>query len=185
MKVEKTSIPGVLLIEPKVFGDHRGYFFETWSQARYEEVGMVLPFVQDNISYSSNGILRGMHVQNPNPQGKLVEVLQGEVFDVVVDLRRGSPAFGKWLGVTLNTDNRKQLYLPPGVAHGFLVTGADAMFHYKCTDFYQPGTELTLAWDDADIGIVWPLKGAPTLSAKDQIGLKLKDIPHDRLAAFP
>jgi dTDP-4-dehydrorhamnose 3,5-epimerase len=183
VNVQPTAIPGVLLIEPKVFGDHRGYFFETWSKARYEEAGVRLPFVQDNVSYSTHGILRGLHVQNPSPQGKLVGVLKGEVFDVVVDIRRGSPAFGRWYGATLSADNRRQLYLPPGVAHGFAVTGEDALFQYKCTDFYSPATELTLAWDDPDVAIAWPMK-APTLSAKDKVGLRLKDLPQDRLVPF-
>ncbi len=183
MKIESTPIPGVLVCEPKVFGDHRGYFFETWNESRYEEAGIRGKFVQDNVSYSTHGILRGLHIQNPRPQGKLVGVLKGEVFDVAVDLRRGSPTFGKWFGATLSADNRKQLYLPPGIAHGFAVTGEDAMFQYKCTDFYNPAGEFTLAWDDPDVGIVWPLKN-PTLSAKDKVGLRLRDLPPDRLAPF-
>lgn len=183
MKVERTPIPGVVLIEPKVFGDHRGYFFETWNKARYEDAGVREPFVQDNVSYSTHGILRGLHIQNPNPQGKLVGVLKGEVFDVAVDIRRGSPTFGKWFGAVLSADNRRQLYIPPGLAHGFVVTGEDAMFSYKCTDIYNPGGEFTLAWDDPDVGITWPVE-TPTLSAKDKVGMKLRDIPEERLVPF-
>ncbi len=183
MKVEQTPIPGVVLIEPKVFGDHRGYFFETWNKARYEDSGIKESFVQDNVSYSTHGILRGLHIQNPNPQGKLVQVLKGEVFDVAVDIRRGSPTFGKWYGALLSADNRRQLYIPPGLAHGFVVTGEDAMFSYKCTDVYNPTGEFTLAWDDPDVGVVWPVK-APTLSAKDKVGLRLRDIPKERLVPF-
>jgi dTDP-4-dehydrorhamnose 3,5-epimerase len=183
VKVERTPLPGVLVVEPKVFGDHRGFFFETWNKTRYEEAGIHEVFVQDNVSYSTHGILRGLHIQNPSPQGKLVGVLKGEVFDVAVDIRRDSPTFGNWFGVTLSAENHKQLYIPPGFAHGFVVTGEDALFQYKCTDFYNPQGEFTLAWDDPDVGIVWPLE-SPTLSAKDQSGLRLKDIPKDRLVPF-
>ena len=183
MKIEKTPIPGVILVSPKVHGDDRGYFFEAWSKPRYEEAGIDLPFVQDNFSYSTRGVLRGMHIQNPSPQGKLVSVLKGEVYDVAVDIRRDSPAFGRWFAARLNDHNRDQLYIPPGVAHGFLVTGADALFHYKCTDTYFPGGELTLMWNDPDVGIKWPSQ-QPTLSAKDQVGIRLKDLPVDRLIPF-
>lgn len=144
---------------------------------------MRLPFVQDNFSYSTHGVLRGMHIQNPNPQGKLVGVLKGEVFDVACDIRRGSPTFGKWFGATLNEQNHHQIYLPPGVAHGFLVTGDDALFHYKCTDLYLPGGELTLMWNDPDVGIAWPTS-QPKLSAKDQVGTRLRDLPEDRLVPY-
>lgn len=183
MKVEATPIPGLVVIEPKVFGDHRGYFFETWSKTRYEEIGVRGTFVQDNVSYSTHGILRGLHIQNPSPQGKLVSVLKGEVYDVAVDLRNGSPTFGRWFGMTISAENRKQLFIPPGFAHGFAVTGDDAMFQYKCTDYYNPQGEFTLAWDDPEVGVQWPLKN-PTLSAKDKGGLKLRDIPRDRLVPF-
>ncbi len=153
---------------------------ETWNLRKYEQAGFQGPFVQDNISVSKRGALRGLHFQNPNPQGKLVTVLQGEVLDVVVDLRRGSPDFGKWEAVKLSSDNKLQFYIPPGFAHGFLVLSETAMFYYKCTEFYSPKDEMTLRWNDPGIGIDWPA-GDPIVSDKDAKGLLLKDIPPDRL----
>jgi len=180
MNVVTCDIPGLLVIEPKVFGDARGFFFENWSERRYREAGIDARFVQDNLSLSRQGILRGLHFQNPNGQGKLVCVLQGEVFDVAVDLRRSSPTFGRWHGTSLSADNKRQFFIPPGFAHGFYVVSETALFHYKCTDYYAPQSELTLRWDDPDLAIAWP--GAnPLLSEKDGKGLRLRDIPTDRL----
>ena len=171
MEVEKTPIEGVLLLKPKVFGDERGYFVETWQKERYEEIGINLPFVQDNHSKSTKGILRGLHYQKKHPQGKLVMVSYGEVFDVAVDIRPNSPTFGKWYGAILSQENQHQLWIPPGLAHGFLVLSDIAHFHYKCTDFYYPGDEGCILWCDSDIQIDWPLQNQkPTLSAKDQAG---------------
>lgn len=168
------------MIEPAVYGDTRGFFLELWNRRRYTEIGIDVDFVQDNVSLSSQGILRGLHFQNPNAQGKLVQVLQGEVFDVVVDLRRSSPTFGQWEGFSLDGDTKRQVYVPPGCAHGFAVLSASALFHYKCTSFYSPKDELSVRWDDPDIGIRWPLS-QPILSAKDQNAPRLRDIPPERL----
>ena len=183
MKVIETKLPGVLIVEPKVFGDARGYFLESFQAARYAEAGMAGPFVQDNLSFSRRGILRGLHLQNPRPQGKLVQVLQGEVFDVAVDVRVGSPTFGQWEGVVLSQENARQLYVPPGFAHGFLVTSETALFAYKCTDYYTPQSELSILWNDPDIGIEWP-RIEPQLSAKDAAGLRLADIDSARLPKY-
>jgi dTDP-4-dehydrorhamnose 3,5-epimerase len=183
MNIEDTDLPGVVLITPKVFGDQRGFFFETWNRQSFRELGLDLEFVQDNVSLSRQGILRGLHFQNPQPQGKLVQVLQGEVFDVVVDVRLGSPMFGRWFGAYLSSENPRQIYIPPGLAHGFCVTSDLALFAYKCTDFYNPGGEFSLRWDDPDLGIVWPIE-KPTLSAKDAEGLTLKDLPAAALLDF-
>jgi len=180
MKVIPQTIPDLLLIEPDVFGDARGFFFESWSRKKYAEAGLPRTFVQDNVSLSRQGILRGLHVQNPKSQGKLVQVLLGEVFDVAVDIRNGSPTFGQWSGALLSAENKRQLWIPPGFAHGFLVVSETAMFHYKCTDYYSPADEFTLLWNDPDVGIQWP-EGTPILSAKDEQGLRLKDLPVDRL----
>ena len=175
MEVVKTPIEGVLLIKPQVFGDERGYFVETWQKERYEAAGINLPFVQDNHSKSTKGILRGLHFQKQHPQGKLVMVSLGEVFDVAVDIRKGSPTFGKWFGAILNQENQNQLWIPPGMAHGFVVLSDVAHFHYKCTDFYHPGDEGSTRWNDPTIGIDWPYKEEPVLSAKDQIAPFFKD----------
>lgn len=175
MEVVKTPIEGVLLIKPQVFGDERGYFVETWQKERYEAAGINLPFVQDNHSKSTKGILRGLHFQKQHPQGKLVMVSLGEVFDVAVDIRKGSPTFGKWFGAILNQENQNQLWIPPGMAHGFVVLSDVAHFHYKCTDFYHPGDEGSIRWNDPTIGIGWPYKEEPVLSAKDQIAPFFKD----------
>ncbi|SEU19027.1 dTDP-4-dehydrorhamnose 3,5-epimerase [Stigmatella erecta] len=177
MKVTETAIPGVLLIEPKVFGDARGFFLETFHAQRYADAGIPGPFVQDNYSRSVKGTLRGLHFQEPQPQGKLVQVVAGAVFDVAVDIRRGSPTFGKWVGVELSAENRRQLWVPPGFAHGFCVTSESADFQYKCTALYAPQNERSLLWNDPDLGITWPLDGEPKLSAKDAAAVRLKDAP--------
>jgi dTDP-4-dehydrorhamnose 3,5-epimerase len=176
------DIPGLLVIEPKVFGDARGYFFELWNEAQYRAAGLDCRFVQDNLSRSRRGVLRGLHFQNPKAQAKLVSVLEGEVFDVAVDLRRGSSTFGRWHGLALSAESKRQFYIPAGFAHGFLVLSESALFHYKCTEFYSPADECTLRWDDPSIGIRWPLSD-PSLSAKDLKGYNLKDLPADRM--FP
>ena len=171
MKVTPTSLPEVLLIEPQVFSDDRGFFFESWNQRQLDEqVGQPLRFVQDNHSRSRRGVLRGLHYQVQQAQGKLVRVVQGQVFDVAVDLRRSSPRFGQWAGVLLSAEAKQQLWIPPGFAHGFLVLSDTAEFLYKTTDYYAPAAERALAWDDSQVGIRWPLAevgGTPRLSAKD------------------
>ncbi len=166
MDIIKTCVDGALLIKPQVWGDSRGYFVETWQQERYEKAGIILPFVQDNLSHSSYGILRGLHFQKTKPQGKLVSVSLGAVFDVAVDIRNGSPSYGKWFGVELTQDNQWQMWVPPGLAHGFVVISEVAHFHYKVTDFYDPNDEGAIRWDDPTIGVDWPVV-APKLSAKD------------------
>ncbi len=183
MKVEHTELPEVLLIKPDVFGDGRGFFLEAWNQQRFAEHGLKMHFVQDNVSFSRRGILRGLHFQNPHLQGKLVHVLDGEVFDVAVDIRLGSPHFGRWVGVHLSADNHWQLYVPEGFAHGFCVTSETALFAYKCTDLYQPKAEFSVRWDDPDLAIAWPVP-SPSLSVKDQAGLNLKDIPRQALPLY-
>jgi dTDP-4-dehydrorhamnose 3,5-epimerase len=183
VKVTPTALPGVLLVEPKAFGDARGYFFEAFSAQRYADAGIAGPFVQDNVSLSQRGVLRGLHYQHPHGQGKLVGVLRGEVYDVAVDVRRGSPTFGRWVGECLSSENMRQLYIPPGFAHGFLVMAADTLFMYKCTDYYHPESERTIRWDDPRIGIRWPTDG-PVLSTKDQVAVTLDAMPEDQLPAF-
>lgn len=183
MKVIETALPGVLLIEPRVFGDARGFFMETFQVQRYEAAGIRGPFVQDNLSFSRRGVLRGLHFQNPNPQGKLVYVLQGEVYDVAVDIRRGSPNFGCWFGCVLSGANRRQLWIPPGFAHGFCVLSDTALFAYKCTDYYNPSAEASILWDDPVIGIAWPCR-EPVLSAKDEVAPRLNEIDPARLPVF-
>lgn len=180
MNVTTCDIPGLLVIEPKVFGDARGFFMELWNQKRYREAGLDWNFVQDNVSLSRRGILRGLHFQNPMAQGKLVYVLQGEVFDVAVDIRRGSSTFGRWHGLNLSAENKRQFFIPPGFAHGFAVLSETALFAYKCTEFYSSQHEQALAWNDPDIGIQWPLE-SPQLSEKDSLAPRLKDLPHERL----
>ncbi|MCP5147513.1 MAG: dTDP-4-dehydrorhamnose 3,5-epimerase [Pseudomonadales bacterium] len=179
MKFESTSLGDVFLLKPRVFGDQRGFFLESWNAQTFRDAGFDLQFVQDNHSRSTRGTLRGMHFQTRHTQGKLVRVTSGEVFDVVVDLRRSSPTCGQWLGVWLSAANHHQLWVPPGFAHGFLVTSEYADFQYKCTDIYHPASEVSLAWDDPTVGIDWPLPGGepPQLSAKDGQGLAWKDIP--------
>lgn len=175
MNVTMTAIPGVLIIEPNVFGDARGFFLETFQDQRYREAGIKESFVQDNQSRSAHGVLRGLHFQKQHPQGKLVHVTRGEVFDVAVDLRKDSPAFGRWVGIRLSEDNHTQFYVPPGCAHGFCVLSDIADFHYKCTDYYHPEDEGCLIWNDPDIGIDWPLQ-QPTLSGKDAEAPAFKDL---------
>ncbi len=173
-----TDIADVILIEPDVFGDERGFFMETWHQHKFAEAGIDATFVQDNHSRSARGILRGLHFQNPQPQGKLVRVIQGEVFDVAVDLRRGSPTFGQWVGEYLSAENKRMLWVPEGFAHGFYVTSEVADFVYKCTDFYAPQHEHSLRWDDPDLAISWPLVDGhpPRLSAKDAQAPGLREL---------
>ncbi len=180
MNLTTCPLSGLLILEPKVFGDPRGYFMESWNRRRYEQAGLESEFVQDNFSFSQQGVLRGLHFQKPNPQGKLVSVLQGEVFDVAVDVRRSSPTFGKWHGVILSADNKRQFYLPPGFAHGFAVLSPAALFHYKCTSYYSPKDEVTISWDDPNLQIDWPLK-KPSLSERDARAPRLRDIPVEQL----
>jgi dTDP-4-dehydrorhamnose 3,5-epimerase len=176
MNAIKTKIPDVILFEPKVFGDDRGFFFESFNAKVFEEaVGRRYDFVQDNHSKSAKNVLRGMHYQIEQAQGKLVRVTQGEVFDVAVDLRQSSSTFGQWEGMIISGENKRQLWIPPGFAHGFLVLSETAEFLYKTTDFYAPQYECSLKWDDASVGIEWPLQGAPMLSAKDVNGLSFAD----------
>ena len=169
MKVIDTCIPDVKIIEPSVFGDERGFFMETWNQKQFEELvtGKPTPFVQDNHSKSKKGILRGLHYQTENTQGKLVRVVSGEVFDVAVDIRKDSPTFGLWVGEYLSSENKRQLWVPEGFAHGFYVMSDEAEFVYKCTNYYDPTSEVSLKWNDKDIGIKWPFEGVPLLSTKD------------------
>jgi dTDP-4-dehydrorhamnose 3,5-epimerase len=176
MEVIKTAIDGALIIQPKVFGDDRGFFMETYSRKRYEEAGIPGDFVQDNLSFSRQGVLRGLHFQSPNAQGKLVSVPMGEVFDVAVDIRKDSATFGKWVGVHLSGENKHQFWVPPGLAHGFLVLSETAMFSYKCTEYYSPKDEHTILWNDPDIGIEWPITEGLQLSAKDISGRRMKDL---------
>ena len=173
MEFERLSIPDLVLVKPKVFGDARGWFFESWESRKFAAADLDVPFVQDNYSRSVKGTLRGLHYQIKQPQGKLVRVTQGEVFDVAVDIRRSSPSFGRWVGTILSGENKHQLWVPPGFAHGFYVLSESAEFFYKCTDFYAPAHERTLRWDDPAIGIAWPLMGAPLLSDKDRLGKPL------------
>lgn len=181
MRFTELSIPGVLLVEPDVFGDERGFFMETYRESRYAEIGICGPFVQENISQSRQGVLRGLHVQHPHGQGKLVSVLEGEVFDVSVDVRVGSPTYGRWCGECISAQNKRQLYMPPGFAHGFLVTSNRALLTYKCTEYYHPETELAVRWDDPAIGIRWPMAEV-VLSAKDRnarlLGALTEQLPH-------
>lgn len=178
MKIIPSPIPDILVIEPKVHGDDRGYFMETWRQSWFDEQVLDLRFVQDNQSKSNQGTLRGLHYQLKHPQGKLARVVSGEVFDVAVDLRRSSPDFGKWFGIILSGENKKQLWIPPGFAHGFYVLSNTAELLYKCTDYYHPEDDHSLRWDDAAIGIDWPLLAtAPLLSEKDRNAKTLSEAP--------
>lgn len=174
MKVTPTAIPDVLLIEPKIFGDTRGFFFESFNQKSFNEAtGLDVNFVQDNHSRSAKGVLRGLHYQVQQPQGKLVRVVRGAVFDVAVDIRKGSPTFGNWVGMELSEDNQRQFWVPAGFAHGFLVLSESADFLYKTTDYYAPQHERCIAWNDPAIGVDWPLSSDPTLSTKDAAALPL------------
>lgn len=170
-----TEIPGVILLQPKVFGDARGFFFESWNRRTLADFGITADFVQDNHSRSLLNVLRGLHYQMKFPQGKLVRVIAGEIYDVAVDLRRSSPTFGRWVGFTLSAANRRTAWIPPGFAHGFCVTSESAEFLYKVTDYWHPESERTLAWNDPDLAIPWPLDGPPILSAKDATGTRLAD----------
>jgi len=176
MKISHSKLKGCVIIEPRVFGDERGFFLETFQAVRYEqEAGIDLPFVQDNHSRSARGVLRGLHFQKTKPQGKLVRVVRGEVYDVAVDIREGSATFGEWEGVTLSEDNKKQFWVPPGFAHGFVVLSDTADFEYKCTDYYDPSDEGCILWSDPDLDIPWPIAN-PVLSTKDESAKRLVDL---------
>lgn len=183
MKTTTLSIPDVRLFEPKVLEDGRGFFMETFQARRYRDAGLDAPFVQDNLSSSKKAVLRGLHFQYPYPQGKLVSVLQGEVFDVAVDIRRGSPTFGNWVGTFLSGENRHQLWVPEGFAHGFCVTSDIALLAYKCTDYYSPESERCIRWDDPNINIAWPVLEA-VLSPKDLAGVFLADLDPTQLPHY-
>jgi len=176
MKISHSKLKGCVIIEPRVFGDDRGFFLETFQAARYkQEAGIDLPFVQDNHSRSARGVLRGLHFQKTKPQGKLVRAVRGEVYDVAVDIRKGSATFGEWEGVILSEDNKKQFWVPPGFAHGFVVLSDTADFEYKCTDYYDPSDEGSILWSDPDLDIPWPIAN-PVLSAKDESAKRLVDL---------
>lgn len=183
MKVIETPLAGLLIIEPKIFGDERGFFLETWSKKRYQEIGIDVDFVQDNLSFSRHGVLRGLHFQNPQAQGKLVYVLQGEVFDVAVDIRKGSPTFGRWHGIVLSSENKRQFWVPPGFAHGFCVTSESALFTYKCTELYAPAHERSILWNDPTLAIDWPVT-EPQVSDKDRLAPLLADLDPAHLYDF-
>lgn len=185
MKITPTRLPEVLLIEPRVFGDERGFFIETWQQHRYAESGVVGAFVQDNLAYSRQGALRGLHIQHPHAQGKLLQALVGEVFDVAVDVRVGSPRFGHWVGVRVSATGHEQLWVPEGFLHGYMVTSAEALIAYKCTNIYHPETQFSVRWDDPDLGIEWPDGIAPILSDKDRTAPLLREIDRSRLPVMP
>jgi dTDP-4-dehydrorhamnose 3,5-epimerase len=183
MKVSETTIPGVLLIEPQVFADSRGFFLETWRHDRYREQGLPAMFVQDNLSRSERGVLRGLHFQYPQAQGKLIQVLHGAIFDVAVDIRVGSPTFGQWVGMTLTGEQPQQVYIAEGFAHGFCVLSESAVVMYKCTDVYTPQSEGGILWNDPALGIAWPI-AAPHLSLKDARLPLLNEIPASRLPSY-
>jgi dTDP-4-dehydrorhamnose 3,5-epimerase len=175
MKVQSTQIAGVVIVEPHVFGDDRGFFLESFNQRTMREIGIDAHFVQDNHSRSQRNVLRGLHYQLGQPQGKLVRVVSGSVFDVAVDIRRNSPSFGKWVGVELSAENKRMFWMPPGMAHGFVVLSDSADFLYKATDYYAPVFERTILWNDPGLGIEWPLASEPVLSAKDAAGLPFRE----------
>jgi dTDP-4-dehydrorhamnose 3,5-epimerase len=183
VKIERTDLPGVLLIEPQVFADRRGDFCETFQHTRYREAGITVDFCQDNVTASVAGVVRGLHLQNPNPQAKLVTVLEGSIFDVCVDVRRASPTFGRWIGVHMSGAQKQQIFIPEGFAHGYATTSKSAIVSYKCSALYQPRAELTISWCDPEIGIVWPV-AAPILSAKDAAAPRLREIDAARLPEF-
>lgn len=183
MEIIQTGIPDVLLLKPKVFGDSRGWFLETWQRSRYEELGIPGTFVQDNVSFSQKGVLRGLHYQNPRGQGKLVQVLLGKVFDVAVDIRAGSPTFGLHVSSDLSGENHHQMYIPPGFAHGFCVLSQTALFAYKCTEFYLPDQESGVLWNDPELAIDWPAEN-PILSDKDCRYSPLREIPSEKLPRY-
>ncbi|MBE1159209.1 dTDP-4-dehydrorhamnose 3,5-epimerase [Dyella acidiphila] len=183
MKVLETSLPDVLVIEPQVFKDPRGFFYESHNEGKFAKAGIHAKFVQTNVSRSARGVLRGLHYQWPSPQGKLVSVLEGEVYDVAVDIRRGSPTFGQWAAVMLTGDNHRHLWIPEGFAHGFCVLSESATFTYQCTALYEPTADASIAWNDADIGVDWPVS-EPMISDKDAKAPMLADVPADRLPSF-
>ncbi|WCE05178.1 dTDP-4-dehydrorhamnose 3,5-epimerase [Pseudoxanthomonas sp. JBR18] len=183
MKVIETALPGCTIIAPAVFGDARGFFMETWNAERYSGLGLPERFVQSNVSSSSRGVLRGLHYQWPNPQGKLVSVLEGEVYDVAVDVRRGSPTFGQWAAVILSAENKRQMWIPEGFAHGFAVLSDRALFSYMCTNVYDKAADAGIRWDDPAIGVDWPV-GDPQLSEKDAKAPLLADVAEDRLPIY-
>lgn len=183
MKFIETSLPGCVIIEPQVFGDSRGFFYESYNEAKYREAGIDRRFVQSNVSRSARGVLRGLHYQWPHPQGKLVSVLEGEVYDVAVDIRRGSPTFGQWAGVMLTAENHRHFWIPEGFAHGFCVVSEFATFSYQCTDLYDAKADGAVRWNDPAIGIDWPVSN-PLLSDKDSKALLLADLPRDRLPEY-
>jgi dTDP-4-dehydrorhamnose 3,5-epimerase len=185
VQVTPLALPDVVRVEPRVARDARGWFYESWSGERFAQHGLPDQFVQDNVSRSERGVLRGLHLQHPFGQGKLVSVLHGEVFDVAVDVRRGSPTFGRWCGEQLGAEPGRQLYVPVGFAHGFVVLSDSAVVAYKVTERYHPETELTIAWDDPDIGVEWPLSAAPSLSPKDAAAPRLRDVDPERLPSYP
>lgn len=184
MKIIESKLKGAYLIQPDVFGDERGFFMEIWNKDRFSKDNLHFEFKQDNLSKSSKGVLRGLHFQNPHAQGKFVYVISGEVYDVFVDIRKGSPTFGQAEGYFLNEDNKSMLYVPEGFAHGFLVTSETAIFSYKCTDTYHPEAEHSILWNDPDLKIDWPLDCDPQLSGKDQKGIKLSDFPTEKLPVY-
>jgi len=183
MKVIETALPGALILEPRVFGDARGFFYESYNKTTWEKLGLHVEFVQSNVSRSARGVLRGLHYQWPNPQGKLVSVLEGEVYDVAVDIRRGSPTFGRSVGTMLSADNHRHFWVPEGFAHGFCVVSDFATFSYQCTALYDPGTDAGIRWNDAAFGIDWPVS-APTLSDKDAKAPLLADVAPERLPTY-
>lgn len=184
MKIINTKLPEVIILEPKVFKDGRGFFMEMYHENRYLEAGIPEKFVQDNVSASGKHVVRGLHYQLKNPQGKLVSVIRGKVFDVVVDLRQGSANYGQWTSLELSDENNRQVYVPPGFAHGFCTLSEDVIFHYKCTDYYNPQDEFGIQWSDADIGILWPKMENPILSAKDGILPLLKNVLPQNLPVY-
>lgn len=184
MEISPTTLSGVLLVKPKAYIDSRGFFVEAWQKQRYEAQGIQVDWAQDNVSSSVQGVLRGLHFQSPRSQAKLITVLQGEIFDVVVDIRAGSPTFGKWVSARLSSENLHQLWIPRGFAHGFLVTSPSAIVSYKASDFYYPEDELSILWNDPDLAIDWPLSLDPTLSQKDRAGKRLKDLSPSSLPPY-
>ena len=183
MNIIETKLPGVLVLEPDVFTDERGYFLETWNSTRHENAGIMGPFVQDNISFSKKSVLRGLHYQYPQSQGKLIQVLSGKVVDVAVDIRVGSPTYGQWFSEELSDTKHKQMYIPPGFAHGYCVISETAVFSYKCTEFYNPATEHGIIWNDPDLNINWSVK-EPVISTKDSNYSMLKDVAQEQLPHF-
>jgi dTDP-4-dehydrorhamnose 3,5-epimerase len=175
MRFFSTELPGVVIIEPDVYRDPRGFFLESYHFQKYRDGGILLSFVQDNHSHSVRGTIRGLHAQRQRPQGKLLRVIEGEIFDVAVDIRKGSPTFGRWIGIDLSSENFRQCYIPPGFAHGFAVLSPSAQLEYKCTDYYDPTDEIGVLWNDPEIGIAWPVKD-PILSAKDLAAPRLRDL---------